>query len=106
VRKLQEERAQISAGYEAKIQELEQDLRQKTEWARQASQELERKCQELAHCVEVLHETERTLAERTKWAQDLDARLQHLEGLLNAVRSSRWIKLGTTLGVGPRLTDL
>jgi len=102
---LQAEIAKQAATYEERLAELEADCRQKAEWAQRTSAELEAKVRELAHAVEVLHETERLLAERTRWAQDLDARLQHLEGVLTAVRSSRWIKLGTKLGVGPRLQD-
>jgi len=102
---LQAEIARQAAIYEERLAELEADCRQKADWAQRTSAELEAKVHELAHAVEVLHETERLLAERTRWAQDLDARLQHLEGVLNAVRTSRWIKLGTKLGVGPRLQD-
>jgi SAM-dependent methyltransferase len=102
---LQAEIARQAAIYEERLAELEADCRQKADWAQRTSAELEAKVRELAHAVEVLHETERLLAERTRWAQDLDARLQHLEGVLNAVRTSRWIKLGTKLGVGPRLQD-
>jgi SAM-dependent methyltransferase len=102
---LQAEIARQAAIYEERLAELEADCRQKADWAQRTSVELEAKVRELAHAVEVLHETERLLAERTRWAQDLDARLQHLEGVLNAVRTSRWIKLGTKLGVGPRLQD-
>ncbi|MCL6545105.1 MAG: methyltransferase domain-containing protein [Bryobacteraceae bacterium] len=105
IAELQAEIAKQAGVYEERLGELEADCRQKAEWAQRTSAELEAKVRELAHAVEVLHETERLLAERTRWAQDLDARLQHLEGLLNTVRSSRWIKLGTKLGVGPRLQN-
>ncbi|MGQ9635442.1 MAG: hypothetical protein ACUVXB_14500, partial [Bryobacteraceae bacterium] len=102
---LQAEIARQAAAYEARLGELESDCRQKADWAQRTSAELEAKVRELAHAVEVLHETERLLAERTRWAQDLDARLQHLKGVLSAVQSSRWVKLGNKLGLGPRFRN-
>jgi SAM-dependent methyltransferase len=89
---------QVKAGYEAKVAELEQENRAKTEWAleteRRLGEELEQRSRELVKCVDVLHETEQTLEERTAWALSLDARL-------NAVAASRWVKLGRRIGLGP-----
>jgi SAM-dependent methyltransferase len=107
--KLQKELEEHARGYEAKIAELEEDNRKKAEWAmeteRRLTKELADKCRELAECVDVLHQVEKTVEERTNWALSLDAQIRELEAQLSLVRGSRWIKLGNTLGMGPRLRD-
>ena len=45
---LQNEAAELAAGYQAQVARMEQEDQVKTEWARKASAELEAKCQELA----------------------------------------------------------
>jgi SAM-dependent methyltransferase len=109
IRRLQGELQEQRVGYEAKIAELEQDIRAKTAWALGTEQRLTRdladKCRELGECVDALHKVEGTLDERTRWAQALDAQIQQLENHLGAVRASRWVKLGHALGVGPRLQN-
>jgi SAM-dependent methyltransferase len=109
IRGLQGELEQQSRGYEAKIAELEQDNRAKTDWAIQTEQrlteQLAAKCLELAECVEALHKVESTLEERTGWARSLDLQVQDLEGRLGLVRASRWVKIGNAFGVGPRLRN-
>ncbi|MFB3778861.1 MAG: hypothetical protein ACE141_14680, partial [Bryobacteraceae bacterium] len=109
IRALQQELQAQSTGYEAKISELEQDNRAKAEWAveteRRLTQQLAGKCAELAQCVEALHKVESTLEERTEWARSLDRQVQDLTASLALVRASRWVKLGTALGVGPRLRN-
>ncbi|MCC7173781.1 MAG: methyltransferase domain-containing protein [Bryobacterales bacterium] len=103
IRRLEAELESQARGYEAKVAELEQDNEQKTAWGLKLQQEITAKAQELAHCVEVLHQTEQTLLERTNWALELDRRVSELEAGLNLLRGSRWMKLGSALGVGPRL---
>ena len=109
ITELQEELQAQARGYKAKVADLEEDIRQKTEWAveteRRLSQELSNKCLELARCVDLLHEAEKTLEERTQWAIDLESQIRDLKGRLGLVRGSRWVKLGNALGVGPRLRN-
>ncbi len=105
IRQLQEELATQRAGYEEKVAELEADVRAKTDWAIEIERQLAAKCDELARCVEALHETEKSLDERTKWALDLERRIQSLETILSRYRASRWVKLGSTFGVGPEVRD-
>jgi ubiquinone/menaquinone biosynthesis C-methylase UbiE len=97
--------AEAIAGYEGKLSELEADLAERTRVFRQNEERLESelraKSAELARCVELLHTAETTVEERTRWAQELDARIAELQALLDAVQSSRWIRLGRTFGVGP-----
>ncbi|MDP2999646.1 MAG: methyltransferase domain-containing protein [Bryobacterales bacterium] len=100
--------AQATAeAYEAKVAELEQASREKTEWAleteRRLGAEIEAIRQELAKCVELLDTAERTVEERTNWALSLDRRIQELEMQLGQVQASRWIRLGRVIGLGPEL---
>ena len=99
--------AAVAAGYEAKVTELDQENRAKTEWAlateARYSKELEAKCQELAECVRLLEAAENTVVERTLWAQRTEAVRAELAMQLDLVRISRWMRLGRKLGLGPVL---
>ncbi len=101
--------AEVAAAYAAKVAQLEKDVQDRTSWAIETEQrlsaELESKCTELAHCVDVLHETEATLEARTAWALQLDKEHDALASKLSAVQASRWVRLGRTLGVGPELRN-
>jgi SMC interacting uncharacterized protein involved in chromosome segregation len=109
IRKLQEELEEQARGYEAKVAELEEDVRRKTDWAiqteRRLTKELGDKVQELGQAVEALHKVEQTLEERTHWALGMEGRIRELVAQLDLVRASRWLKLGNTLGMGPRLRN-
>ena len=92
-----EEQAQ---GYEAKVAELERDNREKAERYEAKIAELERDNREKA---EWAIRNQQTAVERTNWALNLDRQVRQLdEGRLNLLRASRWVKLGDTLGMGPR----
>jgi 2-polyprenyl-3-methyl-5-hydroxy-6-metoxy-1,4-benzoquinol methylase len=103
----QEAARQMAAAYEAQVADLEGEVRKRTEWAleteRRLEGELERKGQELAECVRLLDQAEATVTERTLWAQRLQTELEQAEARLGMVRASRWMRLGRTLGLGPRL---
>jgi len=100
---LQNEAAELAAAYQAQLAKLEEEDRIKTEWARNTAAELAAKCQELADCVKLLDTAEATVRERTLWAQTAEAQREHLTALLEMVRSSRWLKLSRTVGLGPVL---
>lgn len=100
---LQNEAAQLAAGYQAQLARMEEEDRVKTEWARKASAELEAKCRELAECVGLLDTAEATVRERTEWAQKAEALRGELAAKLEMVRSSRWVKIGRTVGLGPEI---
>jgi septal ring factor EnvC (AmiA/AmiB activator) len=100
---LQNEAAELAAGYQAQMARMEEQDRVKTEWARKASAELEAKCQELAHCVSLLDRAEATVRERTEWAQTAEAQRAELAAKLEMIRSSRWVKMGRTVGLGPEI---
>ncbi len=90
----------VAQGYEAKVRELEQENLAKTEWARDTdarlTDELNAKSRELVECVKLLQQAETTVEERTLWAQRTEAQLI-------VASTSRWLKLGRRLGLGPVL---
>lgn len=104
---LQEEAVTIATGYKAKVAELEQENRQKTEWAinleARLTADLAARAAQLAQTVQLLDAAEQTVTERTQWAQRLDAELNQLRARLEMIRQSRWLKLGRTAGLGPRV---
>jgi SAM-dependent methyltransferase len=93
--------------YEKKVLALDEELRERTEWAvgteERLGKELAEKSEELAKCVELLHQAEKTVEERTVWAQQLEQRKNTLEQQISMLRASRWIKLGRRFGLGPEL---
>ncbi len=96
---------QTAAGYEAKIADLERENREKTDWAVQTEKrlgpELDEKIVELARCVELLQQAERTVEERTHWALGLEKEREKLAAHIRMMQSSRWYKLGRAMGMGP-----
>jgi hypothetical protein len=103
----QEAARQVASAYEAKVADLERDVTEKAQWAldteRRLTAEMEAKCDELAESVRLLDRAEATVEERTRWAQDLDARLQSAAAQLETIRASKWVKLGRSAGLGPKL---
>jgi SAM-dependent methyltransferase len=100
---VQAELAAEQAKAEAAIAQLEQENRTKTEWASELNAKLEAKGQELAQCVEYLHQAEKTVEERTLWAQRLSAEVEQLRRKLALLEASRWVRLGRSAGLGPDL---
>jgi ubiquinone/menaquinone biosynthesis C-methylase UbiE len=100
---------ETAAAYAAKVTELEDDVRLKTQWAldteQRLSAELAAKCQELFETVRLLDQAETTVTERTVWAQGLEKQVAQLEAQLAMIRESRWIKLGRMAGLGPRVPE-
>ena len=101
--RLNAELAERAENYERKISALDQEKEDLTKWTRQTETKLESKLKELADCVGILHETEKTVEERTAWAQSLNAQVRELEARVALVESSRWVKLGRSFGVGPEI---
>lgn len=66
--------------------------------------DLEAKQQELLRCITLLHQAEQSVEERTQWAQSLDAEVARLNDELRNISGSKWLKLGRTFGLGPRVT--
>lgn len=95
--------AEAAGAYQRRVEELEKENRERTEWAQNTDSALKAKIAELADAARILDERDAALEERTRWAQELDARVRNLEAQLSLVRGSRWVTLGRTLGVGPRV---
>ncbi len=105
VEREQESARATVAAYEAKIAELDADIEAKTQWARDVetrlTAEVKKQTDDLVKAVEALHRTEKELGERTAWAMRLQEEAGALSGQLAAVRSSRWVRLGQKVGLGP-----
>jgi ubiquinone/menaquinone biosynthesis C-methylase UbiE len=101
---LQNELAQLTTGYQAQFERMEEQNQIKTAWALNASADLEAKCQELADCVGLLNAANSTVSERTVWAQTAEAQRAELAARLEMIRDSRWVKMGRTVGLGPDLS--
>ncbi len=99
IEKLQKELSAEQAAAQTRIAELDAENRAKADWARQLDEQLGAKGQELAQCVEYLHEAEKTVDERTRWAQSLDAELDQVRRKLAVLESSRWVRLGRRVGL-------
>jgi ubiquinone/menaquinone biosynthesis C-methylase UbiE len=100
----------LADGYEAKVAELTEEVRIRTEWALGTEQrltaELQAKCDELARCVELLERAEATVEERSKWALQLSEERDHLLAQLHLIRASRWYRMGRKFGLGPEVRSL
>ncbi len=105
VTELQDELATVAEGYASKVASLEDDIREKTQWALDIESSLKadvaRQTAELARAVEALHHTEVELESRTAWAHNLDAELHGVREQVAVYRQSRWVKLGRKVGLGP-----
>jgi SAM-dependent methyltransferase len=101
--------ADVATAYERKVGELERESEARLDWGRETEErltaELQRKLAELAECVRLLDLAEATVSERTRWAQDAESKRQELEAILDAVRSSRWVKMGRQVGLGPAVRE-
>ncbi len=100
---LQEELITEQAKARTRIGELEGELGEAVAGATRLAGELDGKVAELADCVGHLHEAEGTVVERTLWAQRNQAEAEGLRGQLQALWSTRWVRLGGKLGLLPKL---
>ncbi len=101
--------AEMSVAYGKKIGELEHESNARLCWGKETEErlnaEVQRKVAELAECVRLLDFAEATVRERTLWAQSEESKRRELEAILNAVRSSRWVKMGRQVGLGPAIQE-
>jgi hypothetical protein len=99
--------ADTARQYDRKVRDLEEDARQKAEWAmeteRRLSAEIDGLRARFTEALERLETAEATVVERTQWAMDLNSRLEHANAVLAGARSSRWVRAGRMFGVGPEL---
>jgi ubiquinone/menaquinone biosynthesis C-methylase UbiE len=96
------------------FRDQKEELEERNRWAGQLNQRLEdagatirglqAEIEEKVRGYETkIAELDEDIRTKSKWAQELDGKVRELEARLNLVRSSRWIRLGNTLGLGPRL---
>jgi len=89
IARLQEELAATQAGYAEKVRQLEADLDVRLEWVHKLDSQIEG--------------LERELIERTQWALSLQGELAHSEAQLRLAASSKWVRLGRRLNLGPEI---
>lgn len=98
---------ETAKGYEDKIVELERELETRTRWAQETETRLiadvESRSRELAECVKLLDQAEKTIEERTLWAQSERKQVEQLQSRLSMVSASRWYRLGRRVGLGPEV---
>ncbi|MBS1854100.1 MAG: methyltransferase domain-containing protein [Acidobacteria bacterium] len=103
----QENARGVVEGFNRKIAALEQENREKTQWAldteKRLTAEIARLSEELVQAVAAIGRAEKELEERTAWALRLDREKGELEQQLAMVRLSRWVRLGRKVGLGPAL---
>jgi SAM-dependent methyltransferase len=108
----QENFGQIAAGYEAKVTELEETNRVRTQWAFETehrltdtihaiSQDLSGRSEELSRCVTLLDQAEHTVVERTHWAQGLQRELDEINARFSALRATKLVRAGAKLKLVP-----
>ena len=108
----QENARKLAEGYAAKVADMEQDLRAKTSWAidteTRLTAEVRQQTEALVTAVNQLHKTEKELEERTAWATGLQEESRkwqeeahRVQGQVALYQSSRWVRLGRKVGLGP-----
>jgi SAM-dependent methyltransferase len=93
----------VAEEYEAEIARLDAERVAAIDWGRTNEAELEKSQTEFTKCLELFREAEVTIEERTRWAQSLDAENAGLRAQLEAIRGSKWIRLGRSIGMGPKV---
>ena len=65
--------------------------------------QLEASRAEYEKCLAAFQEAESTVEERTKWALALSAEIGNLNAQLDSIRGSKWVRLGRSFGIGPKV---
>ena len=101
--KLQDQNATQQAEATVIIEALNAENQKNIEWAQETGRHLDGKLVELVATVRMLDQAETTVVERTQWAQRLNSELEAERARIDAIRQSRWVKLGNAAGLGPKL---
>lgn len=67
-------------------------------------EQLEASRAEFAKCLDLFHQAETTIEERTRWAQSQETEINNLNTQLDSIRASKWIRLGRSIGLGPKVS--
>jgi SAM-dependent methyltransferase len=101
--------AETTSAYEAKINDLETENVEKTQWAKDTEERLGRELAErtadIVRYQELLTEAENTLEQRTRWALDLEQANRAATDRIGMIAASRWVRLGRLFGVGPEIRE-
>ena len=97
---------QTAEAYEAQFATLTGELEDRTRWARDIESRLTSEIREvhlhLKESNQLLQQAEQTVEERTRWALRLQSDIDSIQASLNGYVASRWVRLGQTLGLGPK----
>jgi hypothetical protein len=85
------------------LQQTQQDVEARTQWALSLEQQTVKCGDELARCVALLDQAEATVVERTHWAQESQRQLDATRLALSGSKASLWLKLGRAIGLVPEL---
>ena len=100
----QRESLEMARGYESHTRELENELAMRAQAAQEMEARLTRELHDrTAEVIALLDRAEATVVERTNWALALQAELEQAKAKLALAKSSRWLKLGRVINVGPEL---
>jgi SAM-dependent methyltransferase len=92
--------------YESELAALNLELAKRTQWARDTEARLTGEVQavgtQLGESNRLLQQAEQTVEERTQWALRLQSEVDGAQAQLNGYLASRWVRLGHSLGLGPK----
>jgi SAM-dependent methyltransferase len=94
---------QTVEGYEKELSRLESEKQAAAQWGMDLQRQLAAREAEFQSCLDLLHQAEATVEERSQWALNLDKEIQNLRAQIEALKESRWLKLGRRIGIGPQI---
>jgi SAM-dependent methyltransferase len=103
LQRAQADARQMAEGYEQQVKALEADVEAKIDWAKDAERRLEEQIEDKKKAIEALHNTEKELEDRTAWALRLEEARRGLESQVTLFRTSRWVRFGRKVGLGPEV---
>lgn len=93
----------LTSALARRIESAEAEIENRSLWALDLQRELDAKSADLVRALEMLQTAESDRDRRTEWALSLDAERRALLAQIETASHSRWIRLGRTFHVGPKL---
>ncbi len=94
-------------GYEGEIARLERERGAAVAWGQATEAELLEQLEasrvEFSKCLALFQAAEGTIEERTQWVRSLEAEIGNLRAQLASIRGSKWVRLGRSIGIGPKV---